>query len=382
MSLLNEVLQDLDERAPAEAARPLRLAAAPSPGVAASPKGGWLRPLRLAVWPVLGVAAALAAWWIYPADERLADPQTLVQPLGVPVTQASPPAEVVLSLPAAPAAVAGRPDPVEERAEDAAAKNAAAVPAAGGAAEQRGAAAPDKAEAQETADRSVAGPVAYLPLRNTEVPPPLESPPPRATATAAGAVKSVRRTPPRPLERARQAIATGELAAAESLLHDRLRSAPADRAARELLIGLMLRGERHVEVMQQLETGLDQHPGHLKFVIIKARLLADAGELDGATALLEGTPVGRADRAQILQMLAALYQRQGQAELAVERYRELLALKPAAGEAWAGLAVSLDSQGDTAAAAAYRRALEIGGLPAAATRYARQRLTQLEPGND
>jgi MSHA biogenesis protein MshN len=222
----------------------------------------------------------------------------------------------------------------------------------------------------------------YLPLRNTQLPP-QESTRPRA-ADGQGAkpvsVKTAKRSAPRPLVEVREAIAEGELATAEYLLRRRLDSAPRDREARELLIGLTLRGARYEEAGQQLDLGLSHYPGHIEFVLIKARLLAQDGEAGAAVRLLEAANTSSGGRIERLQMLGALYQQQLQYEQALNSYRALLQLTPDAGPVWVGLAISLDALGDDGALGAYRRALQLGGLPAAAERYSWQRVGQLESG--
>ncbi|MGB5453055.1 MAG: hypothetical protein WBN00_13260, partial [Sedimenticolaceae bacterium] len=72
-------------------------------------------------------------------------------------------------------------------------------------------------------------------------------------------------------------------------------------------------------------------------------------------------------------------QQRSRYEEALESYRALLALIPESGAVWVGLAISLDGLGDADALDAYKRALQLGGLPAAAAHYARQRIGQMEP---
>jgi MSHA biogenesis protein MshN len=224
-------------------------------------------------------------------------------------------------------------------------------------------------------DTTSSGP--YLPLRNTGLPQVADTPAPSRHGPASGEIKIAKTPAVEPLADARLAIARGDLAGAETLLRQHLQRASDDLAARELLIGLMLRGNRHDAANAQLDEGLGHHPRHLKFVMIKARLLAQNGDSAAAIQLLERSPVAGRDGVQLRQMLGALYQQQGRYEEAVENYRTLLAYTPGAGPAWVGLAISLDALGDAEAPDAYRRALVLGGLPVPAAAYARQRIVQL-----
>jgi Flp pilus assembly protein TadD len=234
----------------------------------------------------------------------------------------------------------------------------------------------------EEADKTPAAPsvVAYLPLRNTELADVEEAivEPVRVKSLAGMSVKTPKSPAPRSVEQAQAAIAQGELSSAESILQRNLQLAPGDKESRELMVGLMLRGERYDAAMQQLDAGLKQHPGHVKLLLIKARLLAQYNEVAAAIKILESAPPSVIGRTERLQMLGALYQQQSRYDQAVDSYRELLQINPTAGPAWVGLAISLDGLGDDAALEAYGRALRFGGLPAAAESYARQRVSQLE----
>jgi MSHA biogenesis protein MshN len=238
----------------------------------------------------------------------------------------------------------------------------------------------EKVESRLPAESTVVPPGDYLPLRNTRLPPSEKEKPQgvRHGTHSSVNVKTAKKSVPQPLVAVREAIADGELATAEYLLRQRLDAAPADREARELLIGLMLRGARYDDVGEQLDLGLSHYPGHIKFVLIKARLLAQAGEVDVAVRLLEDASASSDGKVERLQMLGALYQQQLNYQKALDSYQSLLELAPDAGPVWVGLAISLDALGDAGALDAYRRALRLGGLPAAAEQYSLRRTRQLE----
>ncbi|MGB5466599.1 MAG: tetratricopeptide repeat protein [Sedimenticolaceae bacterium] len=365
MSLLNQVLQDLDARAPAAVQHPVRRAEAPA---VVDPDEELLfqrRPdwRQLVIWSLVGAAVMLWAWRFIAVD-NVSDVPTAAQP---PVAAV----DLTPSLNTS----ARRSGEVLRTADE-------PKPSA--------AAAPTTAEvspiAQDPTSATAAGPVAegdttpsgpYLPLRNTVLPQAADTPATRGPSAATGEIKIAKSAVVEPLADARMAIARGDLAEAETLLQQHLQRASNDLAARELLIGLMLRGNRHAAAIAQLDQGLLHHPRHLKFVMIKARLLAQNGDTAAAIQLLESSPVTGRDGVQLRQMLGAMYQQLGRYEEAVENYRTLLAFTPSAGPAWVGLAISLDALGDAEAPDAYRRALVLGGLPVPAAAYARQRIAQL-----
>jgi MSHA biogenesis protein MshN len=226
---------------------------------------------------------------------------------------------------------------------------------------------------------AVPGKVDLLPLRNDTL---ADTPAPKApTGAAESSVKtksSQHASAPTSLVRARAAIDAGELAEAERLLRTHLDHQARDKVARELLVGLMLRGERHEEAMAQIDAGLRQYPEHAVFKLIKARLLAESGNGSAAVALLEHGQFPDHLATQHRQMLGALYQKQGRFDDAAAQYRLLIARQPRSAEGWVGLAISLDAQGHRDAGAAYRHALALGRLPMAADSYARRRLAELE----
>ncbi len=381
MSLLNQLLQDLDARAPAAVHHPVRRAEAPAVVDPDEESLFQRRPdwRQLVIWTLVG--AAVMAWaWRFLAVDNVSDVPTATVIELPPTAEVQPPVAAVDLTPSLNTS-ASRSAEVLRTADE-------ANPSA--AAEATRAPAPTNAEvlpiAQDQTSATAAGPVAdndtmpsepYLPLRNTVLPQAADTPATSARSSAIGEIKIAKTAVVEPLSDARMAIARGDLAEAETLLQQHLQRASNDLAARELLIGLMLRGNRRAAAIAQLDQGLMHHPRHLKFVIIKARLLAQNGDTAAAIRLLERSPVTGRDAVQLRQMLGAMYQQQGRYEAAVENYRTLLAFTPSAGPAWVGLAISLDALGDAEAPDAYRRALVLGGLPVPAAAYARQRIVEL-----
>ena len=390
MSLLNQVLQDLDERMPSDDRQPIRLSVAPPVKHHADAVGGDSGPERVRLLVGLAVIAAFVAavWAFYPADERPGSHRVVDLPLPAPSVAAND--TMSRETPALPVALKDSADHPANHEQDApltaGAKRLSVSEPAGPApapvpdemASAEAGAASDKPEEPQPAGAPHKAKVDYLALRNTELPS-FETSAPKPDAnrlTTDAKVKTATSPMPKSLDEVRREIELGELSFAEYLLQQRLRGAPADREARELLIGLMLRGERYDAAMQQLDEGLHHDPGNIKFSLIKARILAQSGQDEAAIRILESAPPSRTGRVERLQMLGALYQKQSRYEQARDNYRALLNLQPSAGPAWVGLALSLDGLGDPAAHEAYVRALRLGGLPAAAEEYARQRIVQ------
>ncbi|MCB1800940.1 MAG: tetratricopeptide repeat protein [Gammaproteobacteria bacterium] len=402
MSLLNQVLQDLETRQRAPVQTSIRLATA-----SAAPHTGadwrdthWQERLRPGLIGMLVALALVVAAWVFQiaweTSQQVTGPAVVIDPVpttplasdtdtdavpatitGVTETPGSPvetresvgapdqapqetlsdsntamPEQLESALPDEPRDVVASVDPAAEQPPVASSRSNGAV---------------DPAEAAAVATD-------FLPLRNVELP--VE--PVRSTRRRSGGEAVVRPRAPDSMTVARDAIASGELASAEKLLRRRLSGRPAELDARELLVGLLLRGDRSEEAMRQLETGLAYHPAHGNFILIMAQLQAAKGDTEAAIATLRRGAGIRAIRSQCLQMLGALQQQHGQYAAASESFRQLVAIEPSLANAWMGLALSLDAEGRAGAASAYQRALEIGGLPEATVGYARQRLTAME----
>ena len=288
MSLLNQVLQDLDDRDQPRAQKPMRLTAAPEAVAYVDdldqPEGrDWV---RIGTWSAVGIAMILAAWIFHDTDRGVpltGAPMPTVSEVIVPVAETLSPApiETVQPLPDSPAAIV---DPVPELSPDAPAEIRDRLPEPVPVA-QAGTRADDsvaKVQAQPLSSIGTGGDIAngkpaqtadaaedhYLPLRNTELPMVTEGRPAqtRREASSSASVKTAKASAPQPLEQIRQAIEEGELASAEHLLEQRLRLAPKDLEARELMIGLMLRGERYAQCQTATRSGAfatsgSCHPG-------------------------------------------------------------------------------------------------------------------------
>ncbi|BAN70138.1 MSHA biogenesis protein MshN [endosymbiont of unidentified scaly snail isolate Monju] len=237
--------------------------------------------------------------------------------------------------------------------------------------------APEKAPAPAAPEAPSAD---YLPLRisEAETPPPTRPahrPAPRKAKAASRLPTRLRKTPaPAPLAQIRRLIAQGELSLAEERLRQRLRAAPSDRAAHQLLVGLLLRGEHRDEALAQIERSLARLGNDDKLVLLRARLLVDQGQAKAALRDLETLLARHPDDRAAMRLAAALYRQQGETRRAGRLYQRLTALPGAEARDWLGLALSLDEYDPALARVAWQRVLTAPGLTAAVRDYARQRL--------
>ena len=391
MSLLNDVLRDLDQRSAIPAAENLHLAHdAPVPAGDDYPGAQTARIdlTRGLVWPLVLVACGFGAWVIVQPDP--APVVSSPEPTGQIAVAAPADAAEAVPLasdrvatdgsrpPTAPTATVVETVTPERPRESVIVADETGPTSDSDEARSRTAVAPEAAAQPEAVPAETVPPQTqgpnYLALKNTEVPKAMRGEP----------AVAVKRQTPAPLvasERARQQIEAGDLAAAEETVTQRLASHPDDRAARELQIGLLLRGGRYDAALVAIDEGLQGHPDDRKLRLIKARLLAQRGETGPAIELLQAITAQPPASREALQMLGALHQQRQDYVAAIEVYRQLVTTTPAAGAAWVGLAIALDGKGQDGALDAYRRALSLGGLPPAAERYARQRRASLEAGS-
>lgn len=177
-------------------------------------------------------------------------------------------------------------------------------------------------------------------------------------------------------------LQSGRPSAAEPRLRAALDSYPAHRVARTTLAGLLINAGRLPEATTVLAAGLASAPTYAPFAKLYARLRIDQGELNDARAVLERAAPPVQDDPEYHALLAALYQRLGLYEQAAQTYRGALQAQPRNGVWWLGLGLALEGTGDTDnALQAYQRAQQSGTLTADVQRYAEQRITALQSGN-
>ena len=368
MSLVNQVLRDLDARREAppldDALEGLRSA---PPATRSAHKAG----VALGAVALLGLAGSLG--WLY-----------LQAPTPAPGAAVSAPKPA--SAPAQP-----RPDPEPAPAPPAPVLHPAspdALPALDSGTGFQALATPPGAGRSDTGEDTPAtalaepapGPSSAAPTNADTAGPAAPTPP--ATAT------SMRKTP-RPLSpqaRAEQAFAAGlealqqnQWRVAEQRLRKALEADAAHLRARESLAGLLLHQDRRREAEQLLAAGLETQPQAPALARLYARLILDRGRSDTAIRVLETALANAVDDAEYLALLAGIYQRSQRYAEAVSSYRAALSLESGRAAWWLGLGLALEGRGEVKpAAGAYRSALANPGLNEAARRYARQRLQRLD----
>lgn len=338
MSLINNVLRDLDRRQAAanerigvpREVRPLPAAARPA----------WIVPVAITV--IVGALGGLALFW--------------------PATAPAP-------KPAAPIVQAATATP---EAEGTKAKVTSAVP-------QRDAVPPVPTfrDGASSAPRSAAQGVSATVQKRAE-PPAIEKsgPLPRgkvvyphdpglrldATLTSQKVTETAAETADE-FQRAQTLLKQGRSADAEPLLRQALQTQPGNTVARQALLGLLLPARRFNEAAPVLREGLTQNPEQLQWAMNLARLQADANDYPAAWDTLNRSLSHAQQNADFLAFAGTVLQRINRHAEAQAHYEAALRLRPQEARWWVGYGIALESAGrGRDAGEAFNRARNLGGL--------------------
>lgn len=180
--------------------------------------------------------------------------------------------------------------------------------------------------------------------------------------------------------KATTAMAKGSLRDAQDNYYQVLAHDPYSQGAREQLAGLLYGEGRLTEARQLLEEGIRLNPQQPDFRLLLARLAISEGQQQQALGWLSGYQPDLASNMDYYATWAGLTQELGQNADAAALYVKLLHQQPDQGRWWLGLGVAEDGQGHSQRALdAYRNALLHGNLGEASTSWLEQRIGQLAP---
>jgi len=390
MSLINQMLKDLDARRASDVRDSLHREVRPLPAVAAG-NGVWRVGLVL-----LLAAGAIGAglFWLRPVSSPPPPvdvkapppaPSAAASPTPLRAPEAAAEAPVALQLPSeAVPARAGGGAAIIDPATPGTPASGIPTPAtlareAGGVADRRSP--PDRAlppaaakpplasAAHMSTELSVPAPVAAsADARLSSVRPSVS---PKAVPATVGAVeKTVPAGSPRAaadadFRRAVMLVNAGRSDEAVDLLLDTLRRDGAHVSARQLAARLLLEQGRTQPAAALLAEGLAAQPGQIQWAMLLARLQVDGGDLDGAAATLRNSQAFAAASAEYQGFAGFVAHRRGHAGDAVAYYRAATGLATGEGRWWLGLGIALEADGQSGAAhAAFERARASGSLNA------------------
>lgn len=182
------------------------------------------------------------------------------------------------------------------------------------------------------------------------------------------------------LDEALALVDSGKLVKAEPFLEQLVKQYPDKVEPAELLVGLYMRDGRDAKAGALIQNALSIDPGNANLALIQAQLMLDKGTVKKAIDVLMPQMKQEQPSVSVMQMLGALLQQSGRYMEAVKVYDKLVLSNPAVSSSWLGLAIALDELKRKGADTAYERSLRLGGLDAKAATYAQQRLVALKGG--
>jgi MSHA biogenesis protein MshN len=385
MSLINKMLQDLEQRHAEETASglPQDVRATPVPQ-RSTPR--WIMPLMLLA---MLLCASLAWLWLRSSAEKQA-------PVAVTAAmhRAAPSPVAVAPAAVAPAlsltlkvdddlsmkSIAQIPPPVADIAQSSPSSPAPVVP-------ERIAA--DSASLVGSAGKEVSKPARgdAVPAKpHRDVPVQLQESPPAKAAIADQPLilnKQVKElTPQQKVEndyrRATTLIQQGRVQEAIALLEQVLQADASHVGARQTLIALMLNVKRRDDAMRLAQQGLELDQRQPNFAMILARLQLDKGDQKAAIATLQRSLPAASGNAEYQAFLAALLQREGRNAEAIDLYEAALDKAPQNGVWWMGLGISLQADKRLPQAReAFTHARDTGSLSPDLQAFVEQKIRQL-----
>lgn len=164
--------------------------------------------------------------------------------------------------------------------------------------------------------------------------------------------------------KAMQAVKRGDNEAALPLFKHALELDPELARARQGYLSVLVAAKRWDVARQVAEQGLALDPTQSGWANIVARLQFEQGDAAGAVQTLERFAIHAPHDADFQGLFAYLLQKQQRPAEAAERFRAALQVRPNEGRWWFGLGLSLEQAGNSAGAKeAYTKAKSVGNLP-------------------
>lgn len=180
------------------------------------------------------------------------------------------------------------------------------------------------------------------------------------------------------VQEALQLIANNQPTAAYGKLEQQLLDNPYAHQSRETYAKFLMNQGDILSARALMESGLELAPNHSGFKKVKARLLIEEGDIQSAVGLLESRAPAVAEDLEYHEILASAQLASRDFDGAVLSYTGLVQQDQTQGRWWYGFAAAQDSLGNiTAAKQAYSRALEKPNLSTNLRRRSQDRLTAL-----
>jgi MSHA biogenesis protein MshN len=175
------------------------------------------------------------------------------------------------------------------------------------------------------------------------------------------------------LDLAEKALAAKQVSKAEKLLEDVVIITPNDSQARKKLAALWFGRQAYQDAVNLLSQGIALDSKDSSLREMKARIYLKQGQVNAALNTLK--PLAKLKDEQYQIMLANTAQQAQQHDIAIAAYQQLISMKPDAGRWYLGLAVLYDKNSQfTLASNAYKQALTKSDLSISSETFAKQRI--------
>ena len=162
-------------------------------------------------------------------------------------------------------------------------------------------------------------------------------------------------------------------------LESALKLNPQHINARLLLSGILLQQGQTEKTTKILEQGLTLFPKNMRLINLRSQLLLQNKHAQVALTLLRRLDATYVQDETYLSLLASAYQQNNNNENSLNVYQKLVTINPKKAEYWLGLAISLEKQGNTRQALnAYQQALNKNTLKIVIVSYIKQRISILK----
>jgi len=162
-------------------------------------------------------------------------------------------------------------------------------------------------------------------------------------------------------------------------LESTLKLNPQHINARLLLSSILLQQGLTEKTTNILEQGLSLFPKNMRLINLRSQLLLQNKQAQIALTLLHRLDATYVQDETYLSLLASAYQQNNNNENSLNVYQKLVTINPKKAEYWLGLAISLEKQGNTRQALnAYQQALNKNTLKIVIVSYIKQRISILK----
>ncbi|QOL26745.1 tetratricopeptide repeat protein [Thalassotalea sp. LPB0316] len=180
----------------------------------------------------------------------------------------------------------------------------------------------------------------------------------------------------RKLAQAEKAIANNELAKAEGFYEEALILDQDQAEVRKQLAALWYGRKAYQAALNLLHQGSAIDYNNSEFRLMKARIYLTMGQ--ASNALSELLTLKDVNSVEYQAMIASTAQELQQYQQAIEAYQQLTRLQPHDGRWWLGLAIAYDTNATfDLAKDAYKNAISLSGISDSSMAFARQRLQEL-----